>query len=520
MEKVVITRRPVPPSDLPPESLEESKKKTAKGSKADEITSTDKPRVESDVKAEPPKETPPEPAKPEETEPKDAEKPVEEAKPEAESKPDEVAKPEAESKSNDTAKPDDKKSDKPDKAETDTVEDDKSKPDENKPGEVPPPKKGDDKKKNKTPKSEINEDGTKKKKSTSFFSRIGIGQERDFLVENLSVLIASGMNVISALDAIHGEMKTKIMKKTIETLRAEVDEGMPIWKSLDNTGLFTQHAIALLKIGEESGRLPANLKVISEQSQKDRLFKSKLTSALMYPVAVLAIAFILGILIAWYLLPKMSGIFDSMHMKLPFLTKVIIAFGKFLGSDGYWAVPVLFTVVFTVGYFLFVNKKTLHIGQAIMFKTPIINRMIMEIELARFGYILSNLLGAGIPLVDALDSLSIASSYIRYQKFYAYMRDNIELGNTFQKCFSDYPVKSSKLIPYPIQMMVITSEQSGKLEETLGVVGKMYDEKTEITTKNLSTMLEPIMMIVIFGAVLVLALGVLLPLYGMLGGIK
>ena len=512
MEKVVITRRPVPPSDLPPEALEETKKRAAKGSKVEEITSTDKPRVESDVKVEPPKKDETEPEKPEEVDVKEDVKSPGEVKPEADDKTDEAVKPEA-------GKPAEPAKDEA-KDQTDTVADDKAKPDEPAAAGTPPPKKGDDKKKSKTPKSEINEDGSNKKKSTTFFSRIGLGQERDFLVENLSVLIASGMNVMSALDAIHGEMKTKVMKKTIETLRAEVDEGMPIWKSLDNTGLFTKHAIALLKIGEESGRLPANLKVISEQSQKDRMFKSKLFSALMYPVAVLAIAFILGILIAWYLLPKMSGIFDSMHMKLPFLTRVIIAVGKFLGTDGYWAVPVLFTVVFTLGYFLFVNKKTLYIGQAIMFKTPIINRMILEIELARFGYILSNLLGAGIPLVDSLDSLSIASSYIRYQKFYAFMRDNIELGNTFQKCFSDYPVKSSKLIPYPIQMMVITSEQSGKLQETLGVIGHLYDEKTEITTKNLSTMLEPIMMIVIFGAVLVLALGVLLPLYGMLGGIK
>lgn len=472
MEKVQITRRPVPPSDLPPEELEDHKKNQKDPAESKPAVDTIAEQTKSDAGREDDK------------------------------------------KSNETVQPE--SSDDKDKAK-----DAKSIPSEPEKSPVKPEKKPDEKPGKKTPKSVIDEDGKPHKKSTTALSRIGIGQERDFLVENLSVLMGSGMTIISALDAIRGEMKTKVMKTTIDTLRQEVDEGMPIWKSMDNTGLFTMHAIALLKIGEESGRLPANLKVISEQSQKDRMLKSKLFSALLYPVAVLILALVMGILIAWFLLPKLSGIFDSLNMKLPFMTRVLMSLGKFLGSDGYWAIPLLFGFMAIIMYVLFINKKTLHIGQSIMFSLPIVKRLIQETELARFGYILNNLLGAGIPLVDALDSLSIASTYIRYQKYYAFMRDNIELGNTFQKCFEEYPVmKPSKLIPYPIQMMIITSERSGKLEDTLGVIARMYEEKTELTTKNLSTMLEPLMLVVIFIAVVFLALGVLMPIYGMLGGIN
>jgi len=472
MEKVQITRRPVPPSDLPLEELEDHKKNQKDPAESKPAVDTIAEQSKSDAGREDDKE------------------------------------------SSETVQPE--SSDDRDKAK-----DAKSIPSELEKSPVKPGKKPDEKPGKKTPKSVINEDGKPHKKSTTALSRIGIGQERDFLVENLSVLMGSGMTIISALDAIRGEMKTKVMKTTIDTLRREVDEGMPIWKSMDNTGLFTMHAIALLKIGEESGRLPANLKVISEQSQKDRMLKSKLFSALLYPVAVLILALVMGILIAWFLLPKLSGIFDSLNMKLPFMTRVLMSLGKFLGSDGYWAIPLLFGFIGIIMYVLFINKKTLHIGQSIMFSLPIVKRLIQETELARFGYILNNLLGAGIPLVDALDSLSIASTYIRYQKYYAFMRDNIELGNTFQKCFEEYPImKPSKLIPYPIQMMIVTSERSGKLEDTLGVIARMYEEKTELTTKNLSTMLEPLMLVVIFVAVVFLALGVLMPIYGMLGGIN
>lgn len=356
-----------------------------------------------------------------------------------------------------------------------------------------------------------------KTRKRSWFSNIGLGQEKDYFIENLSMLLASGMNITSALDAIKGGLKTKTMKNVTEELKVLIDDGSPVWKALDSTGLLSEHAISLIKIGEESGRLPANLKVISIQNQKERMFRSKIASALMYPVAVLFMTLVIGIGISWFILPKLAKVFDSLRLDLPITTKILIAFGNFLGKNGQYVIPAFLIVLFFLFYFIFIFKRTRHIGQKIIFNLPGIKVLVQQIELARFGFILGNLLEAGMPLVDALDSLKEVSTFVAYQKLYIFLRSNVEEGNSFQKCFSMYS-GIEKLIPYPVQQMIVTSEQSGSLKETLLGIGEMYEEKTDISTKNLATILEPVLLFIIWLAVLFVALSVIMPIYNLIGG--
>lgn len=363
--------------------------------------------------------------------------------------------------------------------------------------------------------SKIEKDDIRIKKR-SVLSNFGLGQERDYFMENLSMLLASGMNIISALDAVKGGVRSKVMKQIIDQLKVEIDDGSPIWKALDNTSLISNHSVALIKIGEESGRLPANIKVISIQTQKERLFRSKLFSALLYPVAVLCLTFVIGVGIAWFILPKLSTVFASMRLKLPITTKLLISMGTFLGKNGLIVIPSFIVLILILSYFLFVFKKTKFIGQKIIFVIPGVKGLIQQIELSKFGYTLGNLLDAGMPLVDALDSLREISSFLEYQKFYVFLRNMVEEGNSFQKCFEMYE-NTEKLVPFPIQQMIVTSEQSGSLKESLLSIGEIFEEKTDISTKNLAVILEPILLVVIWLVVAFVALSVMMPIYSLVG---
>lgn len=353
----------------------------------------------------------------------------------------------------------------------------------------------------------------------SWFSNIGLGQDKEYFIENLSMLMASGMNIISALDAIREGLKTKRMRVILDTLKTDVDAGSPIWKALLKTGLLSEHNISLLKIGEESGRLPANLKVISIQNQKDKIFKSKISSALLYPVIVLSLTMVVGIGIAWFVLPKLTNVFNQLNLKLPLTTKILLGIGNFLNTYGIVAVPSFLIFLAIFFYFIFIFKKTRFIGQKIILGMPGIKTVVQQIELSKFGFILGNLLGAGMPLVDALNSLREVSTFVAYQKLYVFLRDNIEEGNTFQKCFTNYP-GGKKLIPYPVQTMIFTSEQSGSLKETFTMIGNMFEEKTDISTKNLSSILEPILLFVIWIVVVFVALSIILPIYNLTGSLS
>ena len=328
------------------------------------------------------------------------------------------------------------------------------------------------------------------------------------------MLLMAGMNILPSLDAIRGEMRSSRMKQIIDDLKKDIDSGLFLWRGLDKTGLFPPHIISLIRIGEESGQLSENLKVIVLNQQKDRVLKSKIRSVL-----ILCLTMVIGIGIAWFILPRLTSVFSQMNLKLPLITRILIAIGDFLKNYGWIAVPVFLIVFIGTFYFVFVAPKSKGIGQSLLFSTPVVKKLIQEIELARAGFILGTLSGAGLSVIDSLDSLYNASTYVFYKKFYLYLKNNVEEGKSFQESFAAYP-RIRRLIPSHIQGMIEASEQSGKMSETFSKIGEIFEEKTETTTKNLAVLLEPIMLVIIWLGVVMVALAVIMPIYSLVGGIN
>ncbi len=357
------------------------------------------------------------------------------------------------------------------------------------------------------------------KKIKNPFANFGLSKDRDYFVENLSTLVSSGMPVVDALDAIGGEIRSKRMKKIINTVKEEIENGSAIWKALERSGLFKDYTISLIRLGESSGRLVENLKVVSVEDQKERIFRSKLRSAMMYPVFVMGITVIIGVGIAWFILPKLATVFGQLKIELPLITKILIAVGAFLGQYGQFVAPAFILFVILLIYFIFFFAKTKVFGEIILFLTPGVKDLMKEVEIARFGYLLGTLLGAGLTVTQALDSLSDATDFVKYRRLYRHMLVSVEDGNSFQKSFSSFK-NSSKLIPMPIQQLIVTGEKSGSLSDTLIKIGENFENKSDTTTKNLTIILEPILLVIVWFGVLAVAFAVILPIYGLIGGLN
>lgn len=366
-------------------------------------------------------------------------------------------------------------------------------------------------------------DKTKKIKSAQgapmFFGNIGIGKEVDYFVENLSIMVASGMNITGALDAILQEMRSMRMKRVIAFLKEEIDNGSSLSRALEAANIFSSSAVSLIRIGEESGKLSQNLKVVAEQQEKNRIFKSKIISAMMYPVFVLSLTLIVGVGIAWFILPKLAVVFSQLKIQLPLVTKILIGTGIFLSRHGQYVVPLVAIILAIFFYLLFFFPKTKGIGQALLFGVPGIKQLIKEVELARFGYLLGTLMEAGLTINQSLDSLKDATVFSYYKKFYVSLKNNIEDGNSFQKSFIAYK-KSKKLVPIPVQQLIFAGEQSGNLSGVLLKIGQNYEAKMETTTKNIVVILEPILLVIVWLGVVAVALAVILPIYSLIGGFK
>ena len=349
---------------------------------------------------------------------------------------------------------------------------------------------------------------------------IGLGSEKDFLVENLSVLLNSGMDVLASLRAIGEEVRSSRLKKRIQSMVVDIENGEPIWRAMDRAEIFSSQTIALTKIGEDTGRLVDNLRVVAMQQQKDRLFRSKILGAMSYPVFVVIISGAVGSWVLFYLLPQLAGTFDSLNIPLPLITSVMIVTGKYARDHGTVLFPALFGGGFSLFLIFFVIPKTREIGQWFLLTLPGIGKMLCESETGRIGYLLGSLLGAGVDLVDALRSVAGASHFSRYRRFYLRVANAIEEGQTFEQAFRAKRGQSKRALPIPMQQLVISSERSGSIPEAFASIGEFYQYKSDIAAKNITVILEPLMLLMVGAGVLFLALSVILPIYSLIGGIN
>lgn len=376
-------------------------------------------------------------------------------------------------------------------------------------------------------KEKIQKEGTKeevvlpvkKTKRRRIFLFLIPREEKEYFIENLSMLFSSGMNIVLSLDSIRKETRSSEMKAMIDRLKEDVEAGLPIWRVLEEAKFFPSFIISLVKIGENSGSLAKNLKAIAVQQKKDRVFNSKIRSAMMYPGFVLGLTLIVGIGIAWFILPRLTQVFDQLKLDLPLITRILIGFGKFISQYGSIVIPGFVVGLILIMFFVFAFSKTKFIGQFLLFSVPAIKKLIQETELARMGYILGTLLKSGLPIKDAMRALAEASAFYKYRNLYVYLENSIEDGNTFQQSFEGYK-KSYKLIPATVQQMIVVGERSGQLPETFLAIGENFEEKIENTTKNLTTLLEPILLVIVWLGVVSVAMAVILPIYSLIGGLN
>lgn len=347
----------------------------------------------------------------------------------------------------------------------------------------------------------------------------GLGKERDYFIENLATLLSSGMDISIAVEAINAGIRSKKLRQIINEIKDSVDAGSTLWRALENTGMLPSHVTSLIRLGEETGKLPENLSVIVNQQRKDRMFRSRVRSAMLYPTLVFIIGLIVSLGISWFILPRLSTVFASLHVTLPLLTRIMIGVGSWMATYGSAIVPSGLFVLAIAWYILFFFPRTKHLGQTFLFALPGVGSLIQEVELARFGYILGTLLSAGLTVPKSMRSLYDATELRAYAQFYEHLHGGIEEGNSFQKCFASYPT-TDRLIPPPIQQMMMAAERSGTLSQTLLKIGETFEDRAETSTKNLSVLIEPILLAIIWVGVLGVAMAVILPVYSILGGLN
>jgi type IV pilus assembly protein PilC len=336
-------------------------------------------------------------------------------------------------------------------------------------------------------------------------------QEKITLAKNLGSMIKAGLSVTRALGVMEKQARRKPLRRLFKELSDDVNKGQTLSDSLKkHPRVFSSLFVSMIRAGEESGNLAETLIMTSSQMEKSHALVKKVRGALIYPAVILCVMVILGILLLIFMVPTLTATFDGLDVELPLSTRIIISSSDFFIAHTLVVVAGLVLAVMSVMW-LFRTKIGKNALDTTLVHIPVIGTMVREVESARTARTLSSLLSSGVEVVVALDvTIDVMQNHL-YKNALIRVRNAIQKGEAMSVVFAEYP----NLYPTFVSEMVSVGEETGKISEMLLGVADYYEEEVDQKTKNLSTIIEPVLMVFIGAAVGVFALSMLAPTYSL-----
>lgn len=330
----------------------------------------------------------------------------------------------------------------------------------------------------------------------------------------LSTMITAGLPLTQALEVLSKQTKNKRLRDTLQDIIKDIDGGLGFSKSLAKyPDVFPRLYISLIKAGEASGNLDTILKRLADSLESQAEFNAKIKGALIYPVIILvAMAGVIAIMMI-FVVPQMKQVYESLEADLPVSTLMLVALSDLFTKQWYILVAIIGAAAY--GYRWFASTLNgRYILADIYAKVPIFGKLSTEVQLTSFIQTLALLISSGVPILDAIDIAKETLSNIRFQEAIASVAQSVEKGVSLAQAVERQPV-----FPIIIPQMISIGESTGKLDEVLEKVGKSFEEESANTVRNLSTALEPIIMIILGVSVGFLIFALIMPIYGVLGSI-
>ena len=336
-------------------------------------------------------------------------------------------------------------------------------------------------------------------------------QDRIIFARNLGAMIEAGLTVSRALFVIEKQASNPKFKNILTSVQSDVKEGNSLSSSLSKyPKVFSSIFTAMVKAGEESGSLSESLKTVALQMEKVYLLKKKIRGALMYPGIVLSVMILIGVLMLIYVVPTLTQTFKELNLDLPITTRAIIFVSDFLKD---YTLLFLILVVGTIaGFFAWAkNPKGKRSLDFLFLKIPIISGLVKETNTARTARTLASLLSAGVEVVGAISITKDVVNNSYYKDVLETAGKKVQKGVALSKIFEE----NQDIYPVFISEMISVGEETGKLPDMLQRVAIFYEEDIDQKTKNMSTIIEPFLMIFIGAAVGFFALSMITPTYSL-----
>ena len=335
--------------------------------------------------------------------------------------------------------------------------------------------------------------------------------DKMLFIHHLQIMVKAGLTIVEGLRILSEETENKKFKKVIEEIKAQVEKGQQFSEALKkHPKVIPPVYVSMISAGETAGKMEEALEQVSNQMQKNHDLISKIKGAMIYP-AVITVAMVgVALIVVFYILPEFLVMFDEFDADLPGATIALIKIVEFAQN---WTIEIIIGVIALVITWIRLIKilsfkRKVH---KIFLKLPIAGKIIKKINLARFSLTLSSLLKSSISIVEALDiSADVVSNYT-YKDTLRYAAENIKKGDALSAILQKFP----NIYPPMVTEMIMVGEQTGESEKMLNELSNYFSNEVDSTMKNFSTVIEPVIILMLGLGVAGIAVAVIMPTYSL-----
>jgi len=358
----------------------------------------------------------------------------------------------------------------------------------------------------------------KKKKRKNIFPFLGrISFLDKFLfVKHLGMMIKAGLPLREAIFEIQEQTGSRKFKRVLDDIISCLDNGESLADSLaKHPAVFDELFVNLIKAGEASGTLEENLKYLISQLEKNHDLKNKVKAALFYPALILSSTFALVGILAIYILPKLLPLFESFEIQLPLPTRILIWVIRLFQNHGF---IIFIQIIVLILIFVFISRfrSVKKINHRILLRLPIIGKLNRNVNLAYFSRTLGTLIGSGIPIIEALNITANTLTNAIYREQLKASIVRIQHGEEISSHLKTKP----NLFPPVFCRMINVGEKTGKLDDSFIYLARFYEKEVSDTARNLSTILEPLLLIIIGLVIGFIAVSIIMPIYEITHGLS
>jgi type IV pilus assembly protein PilC len=325
----------------------------------------------------------------------------------------------------------------------------------------------------------------------------------------LATMLAAGIPMVQAFEIVGAGNEKTAMRKLILDVKADVEGGTSLHEAIGKHPLyFDDLFVNLVEAGEQAGALETLLDKVATYKEKTEALKKKIKKALFYPAAVLVVAVLVTTVLLIFVIPQFQSLYKGFGADLPAFTLFVIGVSGFVQHKGIYLAIVVGGAIFAFGYFRKRSRAMREFLDRLSLRLPVVGPILRKAAIARYARTLSTMFSAGVPLVEALESVAGATGNIVYENAVMRMRDEVATGQRLQRA-----MENTGLFPNMVNQMIAVGEESGSLDEMSGKVATFYEAEVDNAVDSMSSLLEPLIMLILGVLVGGLVIAMYLPIF-------